>query len=191
MNIFNRIAMAVVGLILLFVGVIGILLVNDVLRPTSLNLLLLYNFALYIAAQRGAGYGVTLTVCIVLAVVGLAILVFELWPRRREASRYVVREDNLGTVTVERSSVADLVRHEVKSMPGVLEVQPQVSNGPDGLHVFTRATVEPEFEAPVLGHEMQERIKSSVQTHMGLQVAEVRIATQTAPLDRRKRRRVA
>jgi uncharacterized alkaline shock family protein YloU len=191
MNVFNRIAMIVVSLILLFIGVIGILLLNGVLRPANLNILLLYNLALYIAARRGVDFGPALTVCIVLALAGLAILIFELLPRRGEAERYVVRQDSLGTVTVERSSIADLVQHEARRVPGVLEVHPEVSHASDGLHLFTRTTVEPEVEAPALGQELQERIKTSVQSHMGLQVAEVRIATQTAPLERRKRRRVA
>src|SRR5262245_4116858 len=191
MNTFNRIAMIVVSLILLVVGIIGLLLLNGAIRPSNLNVWLLYNLALYIAARQGVDFGPAMTVCIVLALIGLAILILELLPRRREAARYVVRQDSLGAVTVERASIADLVQHEARRVPGVLEVRPEVSNGPDGLHVFTRTTVEPEVEAPALGQELQERIKSSVQSHMGLQVAEVRIATQTAPLDRRKRRRVA
>ena len=191
MNTFNRMAMIVVSLMLLFVGLIGILLLNGAIRPSNLNVWLLYNLALYIAARRGVDFGPATAVCIVLALIGLAILILELLPRRRETARYVVRQDSLGTVTVERSSIADLVQHEARRVPGVLEVHPEVSSRPDGLHVFTRTTVEPEVEAPTLGQELQERIKTSVQSHMGLPVAEVRIATQTAPLDKRKRRRVA
>src|SRR5262245_20291809 len=191
MNTFNRIAMIVVSLILLVVGIIGLLLLNGAIRPSNLNVWLLYNLALYIAARRGVDFGPATAVCIVLALIGLAILILELFPRRREAARYVVRQDSQGTVTVERSSVADVVQHEALRAQGVLEGHPEVSSASDGLHLFTRTTVEPDVEAPALGQELQERIKTSVQSHMGLQVAEVRIATQTAPLERRKRRRVA
>jgi uncharacterized alkaline shock family protein YloU len=77
--------------------------------------------------------------------------------------------------------VRDWVQHEAESVPGVLHADPEVKDRKDGLHVSTRAAIAWNAEAPVVGEVLQHRIKDSVETHLGLPVAEVSVTAQSAP----------
>jgi uncharacterized alkaline shock family protein YloU len=111
---------------------------------------------------------------------------------KHQDKRYVVRRDALGQITVERSMVRDVVQHEALAVPGVLHAEPSVKDGKDGLHISTRAALVWDADTPSTGQILQERVKESVQTHLGLPVAEVRVTAETAALPKETpRRRVA
>ncbi|MGE5333846.1 MAG: hypothetical protein ACM3N4_04035, partial [Nitrososphaerota archaeon] len=90
---------------------------------------------------------------------------------------------------VDRTMVQNWVQHEAETIPGVVHAEPDVRDGKDGLHVDTRASIAWDADAPGVGQALQERIKDSVQAHLGLPVAEVRVAAQTAPLAKEAPRR--
>lgn len=201
MNIVNRVIMIVAGLIVFAFGAITFLLLSGIVVPSNSYLraiLAAYSAWRAIALLRGATGNTAIIVALVLALVGLVILVAELVGpvrllfRGREVKHYVVRRDALGQVTVGRSMVRDVVQHEAEAIPGVLHAEPSVKDGKDGLHVSTRASLAWDADAPSIGQTLQERIKESVQTHLGLPVAEVRVTAQTEPLPKEPpRRRVA
>jgi uncharacterized alkaline shock family protein YloU len=119
-------------------------------------------------------------IAFLVGLVGLILLVLELLPvgrlfRKREGKPYVVRQDTLGDVTVDRSMVRDLVEHEATSLPGVVHAEPHVQDGPDGLRIAVHASLAWDADAPGVGQALQERIKDSVQTHLGLPVAQVKV----------------
>ena len=127
---------------------------------------------------------------LLVALIGLGLLVIELWGPVKSAigsgqgKSYVVRQDATGRVTVGSTMVRDWVRHEAEATPGVVQAKPTVKDGKDGLHVSTLASIAWDADAPGVGQMLQERIKESVQTHLGLPVAEVRVSAQTAPLSK-------
>jgi len=199
MNIFNRIVVWLLGFILLAFGTITFLLLTGVVVPGSgylRDILTLYNAWRSIALLRGATTNVAALIALVLAIVGLALVVVEMLPlgrlfRRQETKQYVVREDSLGQVTLSRSMVRDLVRHVAEEVPGVTHVEPDVKDGEGGLHLTAHASLKWDADAPAVGQQLQERIKDSVQTQLGLPVAEVRVTAQAAPIVKEPRRRVA
>lgn len=201
MHIVNRVLMIIAALIILIFGSITFLLLTGIVAPanqTLRNVLTLYKALQAIALLRGTQNNTAIIIALFLALIGLALLVLELWgPVRRllggeQAKRYVVRQDSLGQVTVDRTMVRDWVQHEAESVPGVLHAEPEVHDGKDGLHVSTRAAIAWDADAPGVGQVLQQRIKDSVQTHLGLPVAEVRVSAQSAPLVAEPpRRRVA
>ena len=200
MNIFNRIVMILASLFVFAFGGIIFLMLSGVMVPNNpylRDLIGLYTAARAVALLRGASGNLPTIIALIAAVVGLVILVLELLPvgrlfRRPEAKQYVVRHDELGQVTVERPMVSALVQHEVETTPGVLRAEsPSIKDGADGLHVATRAALAWDADAPSVGQNLQERIKESVQTHLGLPVAEVRVTAQSVPLKNTPQRRVA
>ncbi len=199
MNIFNRIVMFLLSFLLFVFGGLTFLLLTGLVVPQNdylRSVLTLYNAVRAIALVRGASTNIAVLIAIIMAVVGLVLVVLELLPvgrlfRRREAKQYVVRQDQLGQVTLERSMVRDLVQHVAESVPGVVHAEPEVKDGTDGLHVVARTSIAWDADAPAIGQALQERIKESVQTQLGLPVAEVRVTAQTAPAVKEQRRRVA
>lgn len=199
MTIFNRVVMFLLSLILFVFGFITFLLLTGTVVPQNSYLraiLALYNAWRAIALLRGASTNIAVLIALVLAFIGLVVLVLEVLPigrlfRRREAKQYVVRQDTLGQVTLGRSMIYDFVQHVAESIPGVVHADPEVKDGEGGLHIATRASLAWDADAPAVGQALQERIKDSVQTQLGLPVAEVRVTVQPAPVVKEQRRRVA
>jgi uncharacterized alkaline shock family protein YloU len=201
MNIVNRVLMIIAALVIFIFGLTSFLLLTGIVVPanqTLRNVLTLFKTLQALALLRGTPNNAAIIIALLLALIGLALLVLELWgPIQRllgvgQAKCYVVRQDSLGQVTVDRTMVRDWVQHEAESVPGVVHAEPEVKYGKDGLHVSTRAAIAWDADAPGVGEVLQQRIKDAVQTHLGLPVAEVRVSAQSAPLvTETPRRRVA
>lgn len=198
MNIFNRIVMFLLSFILFAFGAIVFLLLTGLVVPNNpylRDILALYNAWRAIALLRGAATNIAVLLALILAVIGLVVVILELLPmgrlfRQREAKEYVVRQDTMGQVTLGRSMVRDLVQHVAETVPGVVHADPQVKDRADGLHLSTRVSLAWDADAPSTGQRLQEQIKESVQTQLGLPVAEVRVTAQAAPVVKEQRRRV-
>jgi uncharacterized alkaline shock family protein YloU len=199
MNVFNRVVMFLLSFILfVFSGMIFLLLTRLVVpgNPFLRAILALYNAWYTIALARGTATNLPQLITLGLAIIGLVLVVLELWPitrlfRRPEAKQYIVRQDTMGQVTVGRAMVRDFVQHEAEAVPGVVHAEPEVRDGPNGLRLRTKTALAWDAEAPAVGQVLQERLKESVQTHLGLPVAEVTVTAQAAPIAKETRRRVA
>jgi uncharacterized alkaline shock family protein YloU len=191
MDIVNRIVMIVVGLIVFLFGAITFLLLTGLVVPQNTylrSILTAYTALRALVLLRGAPGNVAILIALALAIIGAAVLVFEFWApvrylfRRGDTGKqYLIRKDALGQVTVSRSMVNTVVQHEAEAVPGVVQATPAVKDGKDGLHVSTRASLLWDADAPGIGQALQERIKDSVQTHLGLPVAEVHVTAQSMP----------
>jgi len=187
-NVFNRILLLVLGALALVAGVIALLLLIPVIHPVDVSPGgLLQDFWRGIATLSGASAIIAVVVSILVALAGLALIVVELLPGPREAPTYVVRKDGLGTVTVARKSVRQVVQYEAAQIAGVREVRPEVRNGADGIHIIAHASLAPDTVAPEIGEQLQVNIKEAVQRHLGLPVAEVQVHTQVEALDTTRR----
>lgn len=188
MHAFNRILLVLLALITLAFGIISLLLLFGSIRPSAVSPGgVLYAQWRFFTTLHGSDATTALIVSAVLIIVALLVLIAELLLWKREPARYIVRQDGLGRVTVARSSVHALVRHEAASVPDVMEVDPQVTGGSKGLHVYTRASVAPDADAPAVGQQLQARIQEAIQQHIGIPVADVQVATQIEPLNTRRR----
>lgn len=196
MNIFNRIVVLLLSLVLLAFGVTTFVLLTGLVTPGDgflRDVLTLYAAWRAVAMLRGATTNVAALIAFGIAFIGLVLLILELLPfgrlfRRREGKQYVVRQDTIGQVTLGSSMVHDFVQHVAESVPGVVHAEPAVKDSTDGLHITTRASLAWDAEAPSVGQALQERIKDSVQSQLGLPVAEVRVTAQAAPVPREQPR---
>jgi uncharacterized alkaline shock family protein YloU len=192
MNGFNRIVMLLLSIAALAFGIIALLLLGGLIQPAAVSP---YGVFLrqweFLPQLNGPDATTAAIVCAVLAVVGLIVLILEilvLIPRRREPSdQLVVRQDELGSVTVDRSSVRDLVQYEAASVPGVIETRRAVVEGSKELRLYVRTALSPEAEATKVGQQLQEKLRLALQRFLGLPVVEVRVITQLVPFEQRGR----
>ncbi len=191
MNVFNRIFMILLSLAAIAFSIIVFLLVGGVVRPTQVSPggFLLGLWGLF-AQMNATNATIAVVVCVIVVIAALILLTLELIFFQHEPAQFVVRQDGLGKVTVARSSVQKLVGYEAAAVPGVIETRQAVDEGRDGLRVHVRALLVPEVDAPDVGHTLQERLQKAIQTHIGLPVAEVQVATQIEPFEKPRRRRV-
>jgi hypothetical protein len=127
-----------------------------------------------------------------LIVLALVVLVLEVWPRSRAPQRLVLKDDEVGQVTVVLDGVRELVEREAVRVAGVQRARAQVLELPTGLQISCRVSVDPEVSVPEMSNELRQRLKTSVERHVGLTVRRVSVDAQVAPvvIDQRHRRRV-
>jgi uncharacterized alkaline shock family protein YloU len=191
MNVFNRIFMILLSLVAIAFSVIVFLLVGGVIQPAQVSpgefLLGPWRF---FAQLNSTNATIAVVILVLVVIAALILLIFEFNIFRRKPAQLVVHQDKLGQVTVALSSVLKLVGYEAAAIPGVVETRQEADKGPEGLRVNIRALLLPEVNAPEVGHTLQERIQKSIQTHIGLPVAEVQVATQLEPFGTPRRPRV-
>lgn len=191
MNVFNRIFMIILSLATIAFSIIVFLLTAGVVRPAQVSpggfLLGLWGF---FAGLNATDATIAVAVCVFATIVALILLILELNFFQGEASQLIVREDSLGKVTVARSSVRKLVGHVATAVPGVIETRQTVDEKRKGLRVYLRVLLFPEVDAPAVGHTLQEKVQKAIQTHIGLTVSEVQVATQIEPFEKAQRPRV-
>jgi Asp23 family, cell envelope-related function len=136
-------------------------------------------------------WGWTVGVGLALVLLGLLVLVLELRPGPREEPRLTLKRDGLGTVTVTRSGVRQVVEREAGRVAGVVEARARVQEGDRGLRVDCRVAVDPAADIPAVTEAVQARVKAAVEHAVGRPVAEVRVDAQVEPLGGAPRRRPA
>jgi hypothetical protein len=129
-----------------------------------------------------ASWGWTVGVGLALGLLGLLVLVLELRPGPREEPRLTLKRDGLGTVTVTRSGVRQVVEREAGRVAGVVEARARVQEGDRGLRVDCRVAVDPAADLPAVTEAVQARVKAAVEHAVGRPVAEVRVDAQVEPL---------
>lgn len=193
MNVFNRLLIILLDLLLLVAAGAVLLVTLGVTPPEQLAPTPWFVDRLVPFTQLDpTGWSWTVGVSIVLLLVGLLLLFLELRPGPRQAPRIMLKQDGLGRVTVARDGVRHLVDREAGRVAGVMEVRSQVEEDAAGLRILCRLSVDPTRSMPEMTQELQERLKAAVEHHLGRPVAEVRVDAQVAPLvsDRRAGRRV-
>jgi len=187
MNAINRMVIILLSLVTCAFGIISLLLLAGILQPIWVSpASALMSQWQWIARLQGADKITGWMVFGILTLAGLLFCFLE-WigrsPAQREPDAYVVRHDGLGQVRVARQSIRDLVQHEAATVPGVVEVRPEVRKEAEGIAVYTRTSLTPEAAATTVGQQLQEQIQRSVQQHIGLHVSKVQVTTQIEPLE--------
>jgi uncharacterized alkaline shock family protein YloU len=198
MNLFNRILVSLIGLIIGVVGTTIFLLLTGLVVPSSgplKTLLALYQFWRFIALLRGDSANFALILGMVMVILGLGLFVVEwvtFWRsmRPRETRSYVVAQDPGGKLTVSQALICDVAQHEAEKVEGVRQARPTVKAGHEGLRIFMRTLMDPEAETPAVGKVLQTRVQEAVTQRVGLPVTEVQIAVSPAPATAQPHRRV-
>ena len=67
-------------------------------------------------------------------------------------------------------------------IPDVLQVQPTLEHGPQGLNIHCNTSLTPDAHIPQVTAALQARIKQVVEQHLGMKVAAVTVQAQLEPL---------
>jgi len=188
MNLFNRLLIILASLIILVSAAMVLLVTLGAFAPADLAPSAWFQDRLTPYAHLDSTTSNwTVGISIAVIVASLLLLGLELWPRSSGPRRLVIKQDGLGQVTMTRNSIRDIVNWEASQTEGVMEAQSRVADESDGLRIFCRVTLDPEADAPEVTQTLQERIKNSVEHHVGRHVSHVAIDTQVAPLANHRR----
>ena len=177
MNMFNRLAMALLAAVLLGLAVGAALVLVGAVLPGQLFPGRLAEDALAsLADLRGWQHTVALLVVLLVAVGALVLLVLEILPRRRRREPFLVADGGRGTLTVEREGVCRLAEKVATDIHGILAARVTASEAAGeeaGVSFRCRLDVSADAVVTELGGKVQDTIRDSVETQVGLAVREV------------------
>jgi hypothetical protein len=188
MNSFNRVV-AVLLLLSVFAGALLILLISmEALDPLALlpGELREGPLARWLGSFSQVPNGALLmNVGIALAIMALVLWLVALELRRPPGlpPTLTLKDDGLGQVEIQLEAVRRLVRYVASDDPNVLEIVPEVIPSAGGLRIRCRAAISPLASLRDTSTAFQERIKESVERHLGVKVAEISVQAQFEPLD--------
>lgn len=125
-----------------------------------------------------------LTVLVSVAFVSAGLLWAELRRILRSKPRLILSRSGMGEVAISMDQVGLLAQHEAELVAGVREVQTSAETGKQGLQVQQTIAVEPDRQLPALAEEIQQRVKRSLEYHLGFPVESVRVALQRASISK-------
>jgi uncharacterized alkaline shock family protein YloU len=191
MNLFNRIVILLLCLLALGGGGAALLVLAGIVAPDRFSGFPgTGDLPLRLAEMAGAARGRAILIATLAVTAALALLLVELWPRRRER-RLLLERSGQGAVTVALDGVRDLAARAAAGIAGVSEARAQVRHDAKGLRIRCRVVVSPDASVPELTRALQERVKGAVEHHLGQPVAEVSVEARSATaLDRRPPARV-
>jgi uncharacterized alkaline shock family protein YloU len=96
----------------------------------------------------------------------------------------VLSRGHLGQVAISLDQIGILAQHEAESVEGVREVRTVAQAHKAGINVQQTVAVEPEQPLPALAEQIQQRVKQSLEYHLGFPVAAVRVQLQQASLSK-------
>lgn len=108
-------------------------------------------------------------------VVGIKLLLIH-EPAARSPRAALVKNGELGTVSITIPALDTLVQKSVHSVPGVREAFSQISVLPQGIGIFLRVSFMPDVVIPETSDKIQTAVKEFVQNHAGVSVVEVRVS---------------
>ncbi len=184
MNIFNRLLVIVITLAVLGAATLLILLTANLVMPeqlTTWSWLLARIQAIDAFAARHQV--TTILVSLTVLLLGMTLLYYEL--RLASRPQLVLRQDDLGRMTVSLAGVGELANHAAKQVTGVLEASTRVKAKAKGLRILSRVSVDRSARLADISKQLQERIRTTLEEHLGYPVTNVSVMAQLSPLNRR------
>lgn len=136
-------------------------------------------------AQQAAMHGaVILAAALAFALISLLLLLVMARHAFRRAPRLLLSRGTIGDVSVDLEQVGLLAQHEAERVTGVREVRTNASSTRSGLSVEQTVAVESEASFTTLAEQIQQRVKRSLEHHLGLPVATVRVLMRHTTLSR-------
>lgn len=133
--------------------------------------------------QLGASQGLSVvSICLGVLIVGMLLLFIELRSHTTKVPALILIKDDLGQIAVSMSSIQDLANREAGTIDGVRESFTQAQNTSRGIHLQCRLSIAQNENAVQLGQLVQERIKTSVENHLGKPIAKIHLQTEMVPL---------
>ncbi|MDD2585357.1 MAG: alkaline shock response membrane anchor protein AmaP [Syntrophomonadaceae bacterium] len=111
---------------------------------------------------------------IVLIVLSLFVII-SLFKREPKIENIVVESNLVGQVSITIAAIKIIIMKAIKTVEGVKDIKPVVSDSPDGLVVYLHMMINPEYNVPEMSQNVQNTVKEYLQNTGGLKVAEIRV----------------
>jgi uncharacterized alkaline shock family protein YloU len=117
-----------------------------------------------------------------------ALTAFFLWLELRglvrRRPRLVLSRGTLGKVVISMDQVGLLAQHETEAIEGVREVHTFATSRKTGVEVRQTVAIEIDRQLPVVAEQIQQRVKQSLEYHLGFPVIGVQVALQRTSLSK-------
>ncbi|HET7034233.1 MAG TPA: alkaline shock response membrane anchor protein AmaP [Thermomicrobiaceae bacterium] len=183
MNVFNRLLAILVALVLLVAGVAILLVTTGTTSPSQIAGTTWFADRLIpFVNLSGGSWDWALGVSIAFIVIGILLLAFEI-PKPNAHAPFVLKQDGLGRVTLERAGLRRLINRAAGEVPGVMEVRSRVAENNRGFDVHCRVSVDPTADVSQVTTSVQQHVQDAVQHFLGRPIAEVQVDAQLEPLN--------
>jgi len=188
MDLFNRLIVTLLALVMVGVGTLVLGIAAGLVSPSllsqapdlarlAISIQDLPGMNTFWAGAAGGSAGLA----------GALLLWLELRPRRRDKLLFLQR-DKTGEVTVSLIGLTRLAEHVVGQVPDVQTVSAEARNNRDGVAFCCRVVLKPEANTPALAQEIRDRLSTAVMTHLGLPATVIHIHTRVGSLVESRRR---
>lgn len=150
--------------------------------PSSLTTQLLTKWGGWLSIQAGLHGAAISAVSIGVALLALCFIWLELRTVVRPLPRLVLSRGSLGEVAINLDQISRLAQREAEHVSGVREVETIAQTNKGGIDVKQKVSVEPEMAYMPLAEQVQQRVKKSLEHHLGFPVASVEVLLQHASL---------
>ena len=175
MHKFNRIAVMVVGVMLMLIMLLVLLTLfgaTGVLpQPISQSLV---NLGI-------AGKSAMIFVAVTIILGCLGILYYELRPIQ-SSHTIPLHRDELGRVVVQNTGMQRLIKYIAMEQAGVIEVEPEVTMTQQGLNVHCRVALTSDTKVDQMKNLLTVRMRQEIQRHYGVAIADIGILVDLQPL---------
>ena len=110
-----------------------------------------------------------------IALLAWLLLAFVVRSMVQRTPRLVLSRGGLGEVAIDMRQVGMLAQHEAELVSGVREVDTAAESGKAGIDVQQTIAIEPEIAFAPLAEQVQQRVKRSLEFHLGFPVARVQV----------------
>ena len=150
--------------------------------PTSLTGQLLTQWSAWLNMQIGIHGSEIAGISIGVTVLALGLIWLELRTLARPLPRLVLSRGGLGEVAIHLDQISRLAQREAENVSGVREVETTAHTLRDGINVRQKVSIEPEMAYMPLAEQVQQRVKKSLEHHLGFPVRSVEVMLQHASL---------
>jgi hypothetical protein len=187
-NIFNRLLIILLAILVLVAAVAVLLTTLGIIQPGTLAPESWFADRLVPFTQLDPTNRTwAIVVSVALVVLALLLLILELRQGQRAEPHLILKDDGSGRVTVALTSVRELVERDARQVAGVERCRARVEQSPKGLSITCRISADTASSVPDLSRELQERLKAAVEHYVGLTVTQVALDVQVPPLPQRRR----
>lgn len=170
---FNRLLVSLLFAGLATASVFALLIMFDVVIPDEAVLgVSLTSWILQLTTLSGWILASATLLCVSVFILSLAVLRYEVFPGGSHRP-VLVRDSELGRVTIDVASIAMLVERTVSTIPSVRTIHARVRIGDLGLLFDCDIVAEPHAVLTDLGPEIQDMARNRVEQQIGLRVEEV------------------
>jgi predicted membrane protein len=179
-NVFNKLVVIILLLVLLALSILLALMPVETLRSLQNAM---GNAAQWVTTFQSQQPLLFSLGRVALAVFGILIALPLLWqqvkPRRPKSVRVVTESGTQAAVTTD--AVQQRLAWHISQLADVVNVEPQVSGGRNGVNIKLKVRTGPEIDVPMKTDEIVGVAKEVVTERMGLRLGKVQVSIDHAP----------